>query len=351
MLDASALPDKRLRAQLVSIATSKADTEFPRLLRAAGRAFMSLFHGLTTIWEKGTEAAKRHHGATTFIYIQAFNTLLDVISSNCNLIAQLNAQQEPPSTTTTKKSEPSKTKFGMKPRIAQELSSLLLALLSHLTPSRQSTHTALFEGMMYLLLERTGRRLYLLTFNRERGLTIEEEMIDGNPSPAAEIGTIEHQGISLEVKFLVGLLERGMSLAPGFLGSVSGVQSGTKASRGGATAGSKQNSKGTGGTSLTFSAKQMLQRTLVECMFGSTTTNVEDEDTEGEDDLGGGGGGRSGGSGKVGNNEFIELLRKPMLVGPLPQVPRVEEVDVPEWFTGEVWRLVGWDVLSWDGDF
>ncbi|TID18236.1 gb [Venturia nashicola] len=354
ILDATATQDKRLRAQLVSFATSKTDTDFPRILRAAGRSFMSLFHGLATMWEKDTEAAKRHHGATTYQYIKAFDTLLLAISSNCMLIAQLNAQQiandAPSPSAAAKKSgekKVQKSKTATKARIAQEIVSLLLALLTHLTPARQGPHTAFFEGILYLLLERTGKRLYLITFNRERGATLEDEMIDGPSPSAAQLGTVERQAISVEVKFLVQLLERAMSLAPSFLGSLSGVEVPAKSGRGAARVKFTGLPKRT--AALSISAKEKLQRTLVECMFGSAQLskrniskgndgNREDEETEDEDE-------------QETNNEFIEVLRKPVFTGPVPQMPKVEEVDVPEWFTENVWKLVGWDVLGWGGDF
>lgn len=366
ILDASATQDKRLRGQLVSIATSKTDTEFPRILRAAGRSFMSLFHGLATMWEKGIESAKRQHGATTYQYIKAFDTLLDAISSNCMLISQLNAQQTandaPSSSATAKKADEKKTqkpKPATKARIAQELVSLLLALLTHLTPARQGPHTALFEGILYLLLERTGKRLYLLTFNRERGATLDDEMGDGSPPPAAQLGTVERQAISIEVKFLVQLLERAMSLAPSFLGSLSGAEVPVKSGRGGAATKVKFAGLPKGMAALSISAKEKLQRTLVECMFGSSKAGNQD----GSNKKGGKGllAGFGNGLGEEDetededtyekNNEFIEVLRKPVFTGPVPQMPRVEEVDVPEWFTESVWKLVGWDVLGWDGDF
>ncbi|KAE9966325.1 hypothetical protein BLS_007072 [Venturia inaequalis] len=354
ILDASATQDKRLRAQLVSSATSKTDTELPHILRAAGRSFMSLFYGLATIWEKGTEEAKRHHGATTYQYIKAFDTLLDAMSSNCMLVAQLNAQQiandAPSSSAAAKKADEKKAqkpKPGPKARIAQELVSLLLALLTHLTPARQGPHTALLEGILYLLLQRTGKRLYLLTFERERGATLDDEMIDGSPPPAAQIGTVARQAISIEVRFLIQLLERAMSLAPSFLGSLSGAEVPTKSGRVAAKAKSAGLPKGTAALSMT--AKEKLQRTLVECMFGSAQSRQQNgskkngrigEDDETEDE-----------HTQEENNDFIEVLRKPVFVGPVAQMPKVEEADVPEWFTESVWKLVGWDVLGWDGDF
>lgn len=345
VLDASATQEKRMRTQLVSIATSRIDSEFPRIVRAAGRSFMSLFHGLATTWERETEGTRRYHGAITYKYIRAFDTVLNAISSNCMLTAQLSAQQAAHdvtlTATNTKKADEKKAqkpKPAIKARIAQELVSLLLALLTHLKPARQGPHTALFEGILYLLLERTGKILYLLTFNRERSSTIEEEMVEGSPPPAAQIGTVDRQAISTEVKFLARLLERAMSLAPSFLGSLSGADAPVKPARTAASTKVKFGGLPKGTAALGISAKEKLQRTLVECMFGPNSKDAINENSDTEDE-------------RVASNDFIEVLRKPFHVGPVLQMPKVEEVDVEEWFTGEVWKLVGWDVLGWDGGF
>ena len=78
-------------------------------------------------------------------------------------------------------------------------------------------------------------------------------------------------------------------------------------------------------TPLSAQAKDRLQRTLIHCMFG--------DDGAGEHD------------------EFADVLRMPARLGSVPNMPKVEDKDVGEWFTGEVWRLVGWDLLGKDGQW
>jgi hypothetical protein len=60
---------------------------------------------------------------------------------------------------------------------------------------------------------------------------------------------------------------------------------------------------------------------------------LDDENDETEDEDGG-------------NNEFIDVLKKPVQMGPVPPPPKVEDVDTPQWFREEMWRLIGWDILS-----
>jgi hypothetical protein len=340
-LDVSLTQDRRLRAQLAASVTSKVDTELPCILRAAGRSFISLFHGLSTLWHKGTEAARRQHGATTYTYIHGIDKLLSTITSTCLLVAKQNVTASPSESSSSvsnvqkpEQAKAQKVKRTSKPQIPEELTALLLALLAHLTPARQGEHTALYEGILYLLIERTGKRLFSLTFGHERSTAIEDDIETSNqldPShPYSPLTNIEQNAASIEVKFLVGLLKRAMSLAPAFLGSISGATS-SKPSRAGKSLMAKNAQPK---TSLSISAKEKLQRTLVQCMFGEDVKRKDNSngDTEDED--------------KVSNSEFIELLRKPLPMGPLPQPPKMEDLEVPQWFREEIWRLVGWDILG-----
>ena len=39
----------------------------------------------------------------------------------------------------------------------------------------------------------------------------------------------------------------------------------------------------------------------------------------------------------------------PSIGGTVLPVPKVKEVDVQDWFGEEVWRLLGWEILSKEG--
>jgi len=47
-------------------------------------------------------------------------------------------------------------------------------------------------------------------------------------------------------------------------------------------------------------------------------------------------------------NDFVEVLRKPFSIGPPATLPRVDDADTSQWFKEEIWKLVGWDILSRD---
>ena len=212
---------------------------------------------------------------------------------------------------------------------------LLLALLTHLTPSKNGGHTALYEGILYLLLDAVGKRLFFLTFHHERRNTCEGDIASFDESGSEDI---QKKAASIEVKYLVTLLERAVSLAPAFLGLASSgeLAHGLKPSRAATVKKASTTAKSNQPKpSLSVAAKERLQRTLVQCIFGDQNQLHATSDTEDE----------------VSNNEFIEVLRKPIQIGPLPQPPKTHNVDVPQWFREEIWRLVGWDILGSDNDW
>jgi hypothetical protein len=55
--------------------------------------------------------------------------------------------------------------------------------------------------------------------------------------------------------------------------------------------------------------------------------------------------------GEEDHDEFAEVLRKPGSLGAMPRITKMEEDDVGDWFSGEVWRLVGWDLLSRESEW
>ncbi|KAK4977471.1 hypothetical protein LTR28_006736 [Elasticomyces elasticus] len=75
---------------------------------------------------------------------------------------------------------------------------------------------------------------------------------------------------------------------------------------------------------LTLPAKQRLQQTLVNAIYGAA---------EASDD------------------EFTDCLRMPTCSGPGLQLPKVKDEDVAEWFKGELWRICGWEMLGKEEDW
>jgi hypothetical protein len=360
-LNASRELDKHIRATLIANTTSKAESDINRVLNASARTFVSLFHGLETLWAIGTELAQRHHGAVTFSYIQAVNTLLSAVTSTCNLIAE---QELALALTESSSSAPAvrlkQSRAPKKPidtHIPKVLATFIRMLLTQLTPVRGGAHAALFEGILYYLLEATGKRLFAVTFDHERSEIVEGDI---NPSPLTAVKT---KAVRIEVKLLVGLLDQAMSLVPNFLGSLAtpappkkkgvakAVRPGTSsnvslrmssAARPG-TSSTRANTKGFSQpkATMSISAKEKLQATLIHCMFGDEIRDSL-EDLDSDDDTQDEGVELT----RAAKNGFMDRLRKPVAMGPIVQPPKMEESDVPQWFREEIWRIVGWDLLG-----
>jgi len=305
-LAAFAQRDRRLRETIFS----NVDKVLQTTQRAAGRTFASLLQGLTVLDNATEGTINSQQGAVIYSYLQSFNTLLSAIStivSHTILHTASDAQN-------SKSSEANER--GVKKRIENiptSITALLFAIISSLDSNHKS-HKALFEGIMYLLLERVGTHLYLLTFNKERSATFEKD--DGKIK-----GTLNYPGVTTEVKYLTQVLERAMSVAPTFLGSTLPISTNTKSTHPKSVA-SKLNA-GQTKSKLALHAKEKLQRTLIHAMFGDNAAQ----------------------------NDFVERLKKPVAVEPVPLPPKIEDEDLPQWFREKIWDLVGWDILAREGNW
>jgi hypothetical protein len=335
LYQASLTKDKGLRAQRTAVVLTAMNRDFKDTQRAAVRSFTSLFHGLKTLWTKATESGRRNHGVTTYEMICAVDVLLCAIETTCNINSKMLTAEDIGLADKDNSADANKRykirRIDRAP-IPQELTTLVLALLSGLTASQRGPHTGLFEGLLYLLLERTAQRLFLVTFKHPQGGSIEDDIALSNASRTHE-DNIALKAATLEVQFLVQLVERAMSLAPDFLGSLSSTSaiSAAKSSRPGTATRSNAKNNPQRPT-ISVAAKEKLQHTLVRCMFGNFPRSAEYSDTEDEE---------------APNNEFVDVLKKPVRIGPVPPPPKVEDApDIPHWFREEMWRLIGWDILA-----
>ena len=233
--------------------------------------------------------------------------------------------------TATNKQPPSKAKAKQAKapalkdhRVLNVLTGFLCSVMDNLD-SKDASHQALFEGFAFLILEKLGSRLYVIVFGHSRPALIEEdigasmqadEIEDSERPTTTKLEELQLRAAKLEAPYLVHLLKCIMNAAPAHLGvNISNKSSKAK------QAASKGSSKG----ALTITAKERLQRTLVNCMFG----------TEGLDD----------------NDPFMDCLRMPATSSVNIPIPKVKEVDMQDWFKEEIWRLIGWDILSREGDW
>lgn len=276
---------------------------------------MSVLVGLTKLTQDSDEP--RLSGLVVCELADMFKTVLVAIESVSRKTAQqaqsrtieLNSAREKAPTKAVKESVP-----------ARALAHLLIGLLSYLEKTT-AVHQQIFDGFVYLLLERVGRRLFYCTFGRHRSNTVEGDL-ESIPAPTsseeARKREVEALGTRLEVKALILVLERAMGLASNHMNpqSSNAGRSQKKLDR----TLSLKNLPAASKARLSSVAKERLQRTLVTCMYGE-----KDED------------------------EFLDVLTKPMpsiRLGSLQNVAKVEDKDVEDWYKKEVWRLVGWDVLA-----
>jgi hypothetical protein len=290
-------------------------SNFALAMTICARGFMSVLVGLTRL----TEATEDPRLSSLVVCELAdmFKTVLVAIES----VARQTAQQTPTQTAESKRSKDKAPIKTVKESVAaRALAHLLIGLLGFLDKA-DTIHQQIFDGFVYLLLERVGRRLFYCTFGRHRSSTVEgdlEPILEPTSPEEIQKREVEDLGIHLEVKALLLVLERAMGLAPNHMNlQMSNVGRGQK--KPGRTL-SLKNLPAASKARLSPVAKERLQRTLVACMYGDEA-----------------------------DDEFLDVLTKPvpsMRLGSLQNVARVEDKDVEDWYKKEVWRLVGWDVLA-----
>lgn len=202
------------------------------------------------------------------------------------------------------------------------LTGLLSGIIKQLD-SKQDSHKDIFEGFFYCVLTRLGSRVYAVNFSHSRAATISEELDtlvaaesdDNTTSLAASKKPVPVRQAHLEAPYLLHLLKQALTLAPSFLAPSASSTSKIAKSKSLPKPGSITK------TSLTLAAKERLQASLVHAIFGPG-------ELDDESDL------------------FLNCLQMPKAGGSTLTVPRVKEAEVGAWFQGEVWRLLGWEVLG-----
>lgn len=294
-------------------------SDFSQALTIAARAFMSVLVGTTKMTEVSGD--DRLSSLVVCELAEAFKkTLLAIESSACATADA--ASKDPP----TKKGKARASDNVPRESIpARSLAHFLIGIMG-LLDKTNATHQRIFDGFAFLLLERVGRRLYYCTFGCHRSDTMEDELTPvPEPTEPADVAkrNVESIGIRLELKALVLILERAMGLAPHHMNPPSNrTAKNPTSNRLGRTLSMKTLPAAPKGRLSTL-AKDRLQRTLVNCMYGR-----DDDD------------------------EFLDVLTKPVpaiRIGSLQNVAKINDGDVEQWYKEEVWRLVGWDIMAREG--
>ncbi|KAF2773082.1 hypothetical protein EJ03DRAFT_348133 [Teratosphaeria nubilosa] len=291
-------------------------------LTAAARVVAILMVGINRL--NNVAGGAEVQGQVIYAFVQMFGTLLN----NIELVAEAEAKKPPPTDadryTKTPKGKPKaqpKNAGNMKdiPTL-NNITILITSLLDQLDPKIE-VHKSLFEGFAYKALEKIGGRLYSSVFGRPRGRSIDaeiaatrleddiEDTTDLDPETTQQ--QLDSKKARLEAPYLIHLLTRIMTAAPLHLNpkALDRFNKPKKVS--------KKDPKG----ALVLAAKDRLQKTLVNCVFGMEGV--------GEDD------------------DLRQCLKLPSAVGAKKvEMPKVKEAEAEEWFKQEVWRLLGWDVLG-----
>ncbi|KAK4910303.1 hypothetical protein LTR49_020984 [Elasticomyces elasticus] len=298
-------------------------------LTAAGKAVVSLVVGINRLSHVTT--GKNVQGQVMYSLVHMFASLLGTLEKASEFEAEKAARQANAAAAVDKRPKSSKGKAVAQPKQPnlKDIPSLnlitcfLCGIIDVLDP-KVEIHTQLFEGFAYSTLDKLGARLYSSVFGHARGPSIEDEIMasnkpdeieDSGPNPSPSSVDMNTSQVKMEAPYLVHLLTKMMNAAPTHFGAIISNKTGKA---------KQPNNKGSMKGALAIHAKDRLQRTLVNCIFG--TEGVDEEDP------------------------FMDCLKMPSLAGqqPLP-MPKIREPEVQEWFKGEVWRLLGWEILGKEG--
>lgn len=292
-------------------------SSFALAMKICARGFMSTLVGLGRLTEWSDDV--RLINLVVCELVDMFKTALVAIGTT----ARHSAEQSSPQSSQQRRArtqDEASVKLIKESLPARAIAHLLIGMLGFLEKSN-TIHQQIFDGFVYLLLERAGQRLFYCTFGRHRSSTVAgdiEPTSDLKPDREDHNTNAEALGTHLEVKALIVVLERAIGLAPDHMNpQIPDLEQGKK--RIGRTL-SLKSLPATSKSRLSPVAKERLQRTLITCMYGS---KIDDE--------------------------FLDVLTKPMppmRLGSLPNISKVEDRDVDDWYKKELWRLVGWDVLA-----
>lgn len=290
-------------------------SSFSIALSVCAKAFMSILIGTDKLRDRSVD--DKLASLIVCELVAMFKSGLSSIETSARNTAAITISQVTQSSKKHAKSTQGSTKESVPARSTAHLLIGFLGLLDKTDP----IHQKLFDGFVFILLERVGKRLYYCTFGRHRSTTIEGDIVP-MPEPRDEKGVAlrdeEALAIRLEVKALVLILERAMGLAPNHMNPQSS-RTNKNPNRAARTL-SIKNLPTASRARLSPIAKDRLQRTLVTCMYGYDT-----------------------------QDEFLDILTKPlpaMRLGSLQNVAKIDDAQVEEWYKQEVWRLVGWDILA-----
>ncbi len=311
------------RVEQDDLAGKTAIDGFKPIIVATGRCFRYLISGFDRLTHVagGSELC----GQVTYAFVQMYSKLVDLIEAISKVETSSTAVTVPTKSIPSKKAKVPAAMGVRSTPLLDLLTRLLSSMLDRLD-SKAETHRPLFEGFAYTVLNKLGPKLYTIAFGHPRAQDIAEEIQAGvqtleaeeNEGASADLSDAESfkAATKLQAPYLIHLLNHIMTAAPGYLGAAINAKTGKPKAA---------NNKGSVKGALTVVAKERLQRTLVNCMFGAEGASEEDP--------------------------FKECLNMPVTSGPALLMPKLKGGDVKDWFQEEIWRLLGWEILSSERDW
>jgi hypothetical protein len=317
--------DDRAASSLKGAMTSvEQDTSgLSSVIKACARAFTSILVGLQQI--QSDDGEQRRAALVVFECVRFFKEVFESMGKAALVTAQARITSTSGASvkSSTPRAGPAKETSSTCLRM---LAQFLIAIVSYLDKN-DAYHREMFEGFLFLLLERVGKKLFFCCFGRNKCATTEGDIAfpaESRDAHASLRQEAEVLAVRLEVPALVSILERAIALAPNHL-NLRPDTSSTSLRTSSRTSASIRHTRSVTSKALPAAAKvplsthakKRLQRTMIQCMFDGAV-----------------------------NDEFVNVLRMPPHLGNLPSLPIVDEQETDEWFAAEVWRLLGADLLE-----
>ena len=285
------------------------------IIQILGQCYSSILDALDKIAAKATEVRLR--GVVMHDMVRLFQHVLGQLHALCSQKAGdlLGHEQSAKGSRSRRAVKQQNTATACDPdQISRQLANFLAQTVVVLDLSKSSHHD-LFEGLVCAFLDHLGSSLSLVVFGDNSPVSPR----DGDTSGLLDPQGLQHtdrtaigaslKAALLEAPYLIYILDRIMTVVDSRQSLMSSRSGPLFALRKDATISNNEFGR---------RIKQKLQNTLLRGVFG-------------DDDL-----------------TFCDALQRAPPVELGEEIPGSDERSrgTPEWFTGEAWRILGWDILA-----
>ena len=241
------------------------------------------------------EQSEENKGRIIYYIVCLFESTMTALAQHCNFIATHEHADRAVTRqmSSNRKTRDHKGKTKRQNTVAEQLTNALCTMVLSLDFSRDEDEK-LFEGFLFTTLSRVGKILSLFTFKSLQLPSTCPELMPPDGLTAMNQEASHPQGIELEAKHIITFLDKVLTHS-------STMNTGNVVMR----------------SDFIQTTRRRLQKTLLQAVFGNDDPS------------------------------FQHGLRFPAT--PPPQCHNRQPTDqtsTPEWFTQELWRLVGWDLLQ-----